>query len=127
MKQVRSLGTHALMLPGSIARKPGATLGNDINLRDRPQARRIRVSRGGSCWGSPGRSGAPATLRPEYDQNRCTMPTPAAIWLCVDDGLPLKPSPIDAVAWTTEPLFSVWPLACWYACTAYSPVRLDSE
>ena len=38
-----------------------------------------------------------------------------------------KPSPSDAVAWRTAPLFSVWPLACWYACTAYSPVRLDSE
>lgn len=47
-----------------------------------------------------------------HRQNRCTIPTPAANKLREAEGVPLKPSPIVAVALITAPLaLSVWPFA----------------
>jgi len=65
--------------------------------------------------GMPGRSPL-LLLRPLLNQNRWMMPTPAANKPLDADGVPLKPSPIVAVALITPPFaLSVWPFACVYA------------
>jgi hypothetical protein len=64
-------------------------------------------------------------LRAARHQKRWIRPTPAAIWFCFEPAP--TPSPIDVVAVTMPPVrpLIVLPVACWYASTAYRPVRFD--
>lgn len=61
--------------------------------------------------------------RAARNQKRWIRPTPTPIWFWFEPAL--TPSPIEVVALMTEPSLSVLPLACWYASTAYRPVRFD--
>jgi len=66
---------------------------------------------------------------PPY-QKRWMIPTPAANRLGDEEGADWKPSPSVAVALMmldAPGVPSVLPFARWKACSAYRPVRLDSE
>ena len=66
-----------------------------------------------------------AALTRAWHLKRWIRPTPRPIWFCFEPAP--TPSPIDVVALTMPPVrpLIVLPLACWYASTAYRPVRFD--